>query len=168
MFVRWQKRQNRRGRLRPDARWDAFLIETIRIDGKPRARCIACIASIKQSQIQAVTIALKDAIVLAAETVGDFEITKSGKYKADGEGGLVGYCTHIARHHPNLFTPMLNKVLPMHVTVAAVQNRKYRTEEEVRALCAERGVPFEDVLDIAEAVPTKLIDVTPDHDPEKR
>jgi hypothetical protein len=53
MFVRWQKRQNGRGRLKPDARWDAFLVETIRINGKPRAQYISCIASIKQSQIDA-------------------------------------------------------------------------------------------------------------------
>jgi hypothetical protein len=42
-------------RLNPDIFWKAFLVETIRIDGKPRHRHIGCIASIKQSQIDADT-----------------------------------------------------------------------------------------------------------------
>jgi hypothetical protein len=53
MFVRWEKRQNRRGRLNPDILWIALLCETLRVGGKPRQRRIGCIASIKQSQIDA-------------------------------------------------------------------------------------------------------------------
>src|SRR5580704_15636522 len=51
MFVRWEKRQNRRGRLNPDILWHAFLVETNRIDGKPRHQHVGCIASIKESEI---------------------------------------------------------------------------------------------------------------------
>jgi hypothetical protein len=38
--------------------------------------------------------------------------------------------------------------MPMHVA-AAVMHRKYRTEEEVRAMCAERGIPFESLIDLS-------------------
>jgi hypothetical protein len=38
--------------------------------------------------------------------------------------------------------------MPMHVA-AAVVHRKYRTEEEVRAMCAERGIPFESLIDLS-------------------
>jgi hypothetical protein len=51
MFVRLQKRQNRRGRA--DAGWNVVLVESVCIDGKWRHRYIGCIASIKQSQIDA-------------------------------------------------------------------------------------------------------------------
>jgi hypothetical protein len=123
----------------------------------------------RRGQRNHISIALKDAIILAAEEAG-YKVynKKTRRYDIMGQDGLIGYVRHLALRREELFVPLLAKVLPMHVTVAAVQNRKYRTEEEVRQLCAERGVPFEDVLDIAEIVPTKLIDVTPDHEPEKR
>jgi hypothetical protein len=75
---------------------------------------------------------------------------------------------HLARHNEQVFGTLLNKVLPMHVTAAAVQNRVYRTEEEVRALCAARGVPFCEVLDLAEPVPIDMLDATTDYEPEKQ
>jgi hypothetical protein len=56
---------------------------------------------------------------------------------------------------------LLGNVLPMHVTAATVTNRTYRTEEEVRQLYAERGIPFESMIDIGVPAPRGMIDVTP-------
>ena len=54
-----------------------------------------------------VTKLLKDAILMAAETVG-----------ADGRGqnGVVGYCQRLAEHEPKAFAGLLAKVLPTQVT----------------------------------------------------
>jgi hypothetical protein len=60
------------------------------------------------------------------------------------------WSSFIERNNEQVFGTLLNKVLPMHITAAGVQNRVYRTEEEVRALCPARGVPFCEVLDLAE------------------
>jgi hypothetical protein len=35
-------------------------------------------------------------------------------------------------------------------------------------LCAARGVPFSEVLDLAEPVPIDMIDATTNYEPEKR
>jgi hypothetical protein len=52
-------------------------------------------------------IALKDALLKAAEFEGSDE---------NGKDGLVGYLRQQARHRPELFMPMLAKVLPTHIT----------------------------------------------------
>jgi hypothetical protein len=111
------------------------------------------------------TVAMKDAIITAAELCGRKQFDKkTGAYTRDGPDGLVGYMQHLARHNEQVFGTLLNKVLPMHITSAAVQNRVYRTEAEVRQLCAERGVPFERVMALAEPVPIDMIDATTDYD----
>lgn len=53
------------------------------------------------------TALLKDAILKAAEAVGD-----DGK----GRGKLKGYCTYLAKSEPKAFAQLLGKVLPMQVT----------------------------------------------------
>lgn len=52
------------------------------------------------------TKALKDAILLAAETVG-----QDGK----GKDGLVGYCKRLAFDEPKAFSTLLGKVLPIQI-----------------------------------------------------
>ena len=54
-----------------------------------------------------VTVVLKEAILLAAETAGE-----------DGQGrdGLEGYCRFLAREEPRAFATLLGKVLPLQVT----------------------------------------------------
>lgn len=47
---------------------------------------------------------LKEAILAGAEAVGD-----------QGEGGLEGYCTFLARDEPKAFAALLGKVLPMQI-----------------------------------------------------
>ncbi len=53
------------------------------------------------------TAALKEAILMAAETVGS-----DGK----GKDALVGYCVFLAKEEPKSFAQLLGKVLPMQVT----------------------------------------------------
>lgn len=53
------------------------------------------------------TALLKDAIIKAAEASGE---DKTGK------GGLVGYCTFLAKEEPKAFAQLLGKVLPMQIT----------------------------------------------------
>jgi hypothetical protein len=53
------------------------------------------------------TALLKDAIIKAAEAQGD-----------GGNGGLIGYCTFLARDEPKAFAQLLGKVLPLQVTGA--------------------------------------------------
>lgn len=114
-----------------------------------------------------ITMAMKDCIIAAAETCGEKRYSKAHKgYTNTGPGGLYGYMVYLAKHREELFAPLLGKVLPMHTT-SAVVNRNYRTEEEVRALCAERGVNFDDIMDIGEPMPKKMIDITPQTPPEK-
>ncbi len=52
------------------------------------------------------TALLKDAIIQAAEASG---LDRKGK------GGLVGYCTFLARDEPKAFAQLLGKVLPTQV-----------------------------------------------------
>jgi hypothetical protein len=109
-----------------------------------------------------VTMALKDAIILAAEETGFKKWNrKTKKYDRCG-GDLAGYLRHLALRKEELFAPLLGKVLPTHVLPATVENRVYRTEEEVRALCAETGIPFESMIEIAVPIPRHMLDVTPD------
>jgi hypothetical protein len=52
MFIRWQSRQRRRakfGRSLSDTHWRAVLVESVRIDGKPRLRHIAYLAGFTES-----------------------------------------------------------------------------------------------------------------------
>lgn len=53
------------------------------------------------------TALLKDAIIKAAEAAGE---DKAGK------GGLIGYCTFLAKEEPKAFAVLLGKVLPTQVT----------------------------------------------------
>lgn len=53
------------------------------------------------------TALLKDAIIKAAEATGE---------DRQGKGGLIGYCTFLARKEPKAFATLLGKVLPMQVT----------------------------------------------------
>jgi hypothetical protein len=49
---------------------------------------------------------LKDALMLAAEVAGN---------KIEQDSGLVGYLVHVAMNKPDLFVPLLGKVLPLQV-----------------------------------------------------
>lgn len=53
------------------------------------------------------TAVLKDAIILAAEAVGQ---------DGSGAGGLTGYLVHVAKSDVKAFAGLLGRVLPMQVT----------------------------------------------------
>jgi hypothetical protein len=53
------------------------------------------------------TAALKEAIILAAESVGS---------DGNGKGSLTGYCVFLAKSEPKAFAQLLGKVLPMQLT----------------------------------------------------
>jgi hypothetical protein len=112
----------------------------------------------KRGQQNRITVALRDAVITAAELLGEklYE-KKTGAYTRRGKGGLIGYCVHLGKHHDAVFATLLGKVLPMHVAPAVVNKRTYLTEQEVRAMCAERGIPFEPLLDLAVPVPLDLL-----------
>jgi hypothetical protein len=97
------------------------------------------------------TTTIKEAVVAAANFVGEKRLNaKTGEYEP-GDGGLNGYMIHLALHNETAFCMLLGRTLPLNVK--AEVKKTYLNEEEVRALCAERGVPFESVLDLAENVP---------------
>lgn len=53
------------------------------------------------------TALLKEAIIKAAEAVGEDQ---------NGKDGLTGYCVFLAKEEPKAFAQLLGKVLPMQVT----------------------------------------------------
>jgi hypothetical protein len=110
------------------------------------------------------TIAMKDAIIQAMEIAGQKKFnSKTKTYNEPGDGGLLGYMLHLALNNEQVFAPLAAKVLPMHV-FAAVQNNRYKTEEEIRELCAARGIRYDVMLEAAEPAPPGMIDVTPKGD----
>lgn len=60
----------------------------------------------KPGTLNKTTTALKDAILLAAETVGE-----DGK----GKAGLTGYLKQLAQREPKAFSALLGRVLPLQV-----------------------------------------------------
>jgi hypothetical protein len=114
-----------------------------------------------------VTIAMRDAVIQAMEIAGrKRKDPATGKYIKPGPGGMLGYLTHLALHNEQVFGPMALRVLPMHVN-AAVQNSRYKTEEEIRALCLARGISYDVMLEAAEPA-GDMIDVTPDRETLKK
>jgi hypothetical protein len=77
------------------------------------------------------------------------------------DGGLVGFMIHLALHNEPAFCTLLGRALPLHVKAEVNSDSPYRTEEEVRAMCAEVGIPFESVFDLAVEVPSDLLEPNP-------
>ena len=81
---------------------------------------------------------LKEAILLAAEAVGE-----DGK----GKNGLTGYLINVARKRPDLFMPMLGKVLPLQINSKpeTVKPSKvaYKTVADVMQEFLDRHIPIE-------------------------
>jgi hypothetical protein len=110
------------------------------------------------------SVAMRDAVVEAIDWAGFVEWDKKrNEFCKDGrEKGLVAFMKFLALYERDKIMPLVLRVLPMHVT-ASVVNRAYSTEDEVRALCAERGIPFESLIDLSIGLEdAPMIDVTPD------
>lgn len=97
-------------------------------------------AGAKRGVPQKMTLLLKDAIVKAAEIVGN-----NGR----GRDGLVGYLARLAVKEPKSFAGLLGRVLPYHITARTDNYHIYGTREEVINALHDRGLPidaiFEDV-----------------------
>jgi hypothetical protein len=95
---------------------------------------------------------LKDAMLLAADQVGEIEVIKvldddgqpTGeiKYEYSGIDGLVGYLRWAAVHRPASFMMMLGRILPTQLNIKTASSLKvtYKTVEETRLALKERGI----------------------------
>lgn len=72
---------------------------------------------------------LKDAIILAAETVGN---------EIEPETGVQGYCMDLARNHKNLFAPLLGKIIPLMVAGGLELQHKF-TPEQLKKMAQLQG-----------------------------
>jgi hypothetical protein len=80
---------------------------------------------------------LKEAILLAAQQIGDLN--------ERGRDGLVGYLRFLARSYPQAYVSLLGRVLPLQVRVDGQAEVTYRTVVEVEREMASRGFPVEEV-----------------------
>lgn len=82
-----------------------------------------------------ITTALKEAIILAASTVG-----RDGR----GQDGLHGYLVKLAKTEPKVYATLLRAVIPLHI-VGQVDHdhRVYQTREEVVSALREKGLPVD-------------------------
>jgi hypothetical protein len=87
----------------------------------------------------ALTRAISDAIIVAAEQVGE-----DGK----GKGGLVGYLKRVAKKDHRAFCPLLGRALPLQVKVENRTEVRYKSADEVRAELEARGIPIKNVLQL--------------------
>jgi len=84
-----------------------------------------------------VTTLLKDAIILAAEAVGE---------DRKGKDGLVGYLKYLAKREPKAYASLLSRVLPYHITGNLNhQHEVFQKKEEVIDALRARGIPLQAV-----------------------
>jgi len=72
----------------------------------------------RKGSVNKVTLALKEAILLAAEEVGDDMADAAAEKGEDRPGGLMGYLKMVAATDVKSFCALLGKVLPMQITGA--------------------------------------------------
>jgi len=107
----------------------------------------------REGSVNKTTRLLKEAVLLAAELEGDVSLQRLKEMALYSEseretarrGGLVGYLRFLARKHPQAFTTLLGKVLPLQVHVEARTETVYRTVSDVREELERRGIPLEAV-----------------------
>jgi hypothetical protein len=95
---------------------------------------------------------LKDALLLAAEQVGEIKrvpiLDEYGKptgeyeFEYSGVDGLLGYLRWAAINRPASFLALLGRVLPLQLNIKSERSLKvtYKTVEETRAALKERGI----------------------------
>jgi hypothetical protein len=117
-------------------------MERVRLEPKPKYKGFTSRppnSGRKPGQPNKTTRILKEAILLAAEQVGQ---DKRGK------DGLVGYLKRIALTYPEEFCTLLAKVLPLQITGPNDGPLKsILTIEEARQKLLERGLPMSGVFD---------------------
>jgi hypothetical protein len=116
----------------------------------------------KPGQQNRISVALRDAIINAAEYAGHKRYNpQTQEFDLPGEGGLQGYCDYVALKDDGLMVQMLLRVLPMHILPSVVNKNVYRTEDDIRQMCEEAGIDFESMRSLSVEVPRHMIDVTP-------
>lgn len=94
-----------------------------------------------------VGVLIKDAIIMAAEEMGEMQragIRSTGVWWKKGSGGLKGYLKWLAAHEPKAFAGLLSRVIPLHV-VGDIEHTHHNamTREDVIEELRERGIPIE-------------------------
>jgi len=128
------------GRTRP-RRPDQFTPTDRRINrgGRPRGA------------VNKTTRLLKDAILQAAEEMGEMEpwIHKgSGTLKwKKGKGGTLGYLKWLAANEPKAYSTLLGRVIPLHVVgdIEHTHNVKIGDKQTLLDTLKERGIPIESI-----------------------
>lgn len=111
---------------------------------------------------------LKDAIILAAEELGDMEVgyryNKKGHIWKKGKGGLLGYLKWMGRNEPKAFATLLSRVIPFHMVAEHEHQHKFNNVEELMERLNALGIDFERLFP-GRSLPTTLEltaqDVTP-------
>lgn len=101
----------------------------LRIGGPPR----------KKGLQNKITRVLKEAIVLAAEQIGE---------DGNGKDGLVGYLRRVARSDPKTFCALLGRIVPLQITGKddGPIEVEYLTREQVVERLRERGLHIDHVF----------------------
>lgn len=99
-----------------------------------------------------ITRQLREAIILAAEELGEMkEVPRGGKKGrlgftrwANGPGGLQGYLRWLGRHEPKSYSTLLRAVLPYQITGGmdgGGELKREMTREELAEELRRRGLP---------------------------
>lgn len=87
---------------------------------------------------------LKDAIILAAEEMGDMEVgyryNKKTHIWKKGKGGLLGYLKWMARNEPRSFATLLSRVIPLHMVAEHDHNHRFESQEELLERLHQLGI----------------------------
>jgi hypothetical protein len=106
------------------------------------------------------TTLLKDAIVKAAEELGEMQPVGRNGHRVwkRGKGGLLGYLTWLGANEPRAFATLLGKVIPLHVIGELNHNhREFRTKDQVLEELQNRGIPVANVF--PRQLPPPVIDL---------
>lgn len=76
------------------------------------------------------TTLLRDAILKAAEAAGEDK---------EGKGGLMGYCTFLAKEEPKAFATLLGKVMPMQISADVNHNTSTKEQRDAAVSAALRA-----------------------------
>jgi hypothetical protein len=110
---------------------------------------------------------LKDALLLAAEQVGEIKrvpivdadgnLTGEYEFEYSGVDGLLGYLRWAAINRPASFLNLLGRVLPMQMNIKSARSLKvvYKTVEETRLALKERGIEPSMVAEVLQLTPPK-------------
>ena len=102
---------------------------------------------------------LKEAILLAAEQVGELD--------ANGVDGLTGYLRYLARKEPRAFSNLLQRILPLQVNArVAIEDMlrdKYESFAEAAQAMRELGISPQRLLERAREQPPTVLNLKPVH-----